>query len=75
MSCAADWQPGASPRRVAPITLRADERRLARSHTQRAALLRLRLIEALAAPQLPAHLAQELTAAIQGVIDLARERT
>lgn len=56
-----DWQrgasprPGASPGPLIPITLRADERRQARRHAQRAALLRLRL-----------------TAAIQGVVDLAR---
>ena len=48
-----------------------DDRRT--NHIMRAAMLRLRLVESLSAEYLPSELMQELTAAIDGVVDLLRK--
>lgn len=48
------------------------ERRSAQRQGDRAALVRLRLAEFVAAEHLPADLMQELTAAIDGVVDIVR---
>lgn len=80
MSAPAPWQRGASPTPVPPTIPRvADllpawvtERREPHGFAARQALVRLRLAEFMAADYLPTELMHELTAAIDGVVQLAR---
>ena len=59
-----------APGRTSPV----DERRQPHQFPLRFALLRLRLIEFAAADHLPPDLMQELTAAIEGVVQIVRAR-
>ena len=81
MSAPAPWQRGASPTPVPPTVPRvvdlpawASERREPHGFAARQALVRLRLAEFMAADYLPTELMHELTASIDGVVQLARGR-
>ena len=82
MNAPAPWRNGASPTPWPPtappasdsLPDSANDRREPHGCAARQALVRLRLAEFMAADHLPTELMRELTAAIDGVVQLARGR-